>query len=195
MIYHVARDPETKRRVLFVRANEAKKLDPHFESIDVPTDKAGLQAFVQGLFTELDTTEACPPLDSHVEQVPFNAPFEEPTQVSDAPPPTPKPTQPSNEGLRLTVTERIKRMEVEEIVEKILESKGPHFARYLLAGVERLGFLGKAGWDHVHAFLKLHEKAPNMVDRGLTMLVLMQLEALNAPTPQRGKIAPVKEAA
>jgi hypothetical protein len=45
------------RRHLIVRKDEAKKLDPNFEQIDIPTDQEGLKALVEGLWAEIDTLQ------------------------------------------------------------------------------------------------------------------------------------------
>ena len=73
MIYHHCND--NGRTVLVVRQDEARKIDPKFESIDVPTDKAGLMGHLQGLHDriyeleqQLATTAPPDPTDVEPEQ-------------------------------------------------------------------------------------------------------------------------------
>ena len=57
MKFHVARNGEG-RRIVHTVAAEAKAEDPGYVSIDIPTDKPGLQTWYQDQLDEIDATSS-----------------------------------------------------------------------------------------------------------------------------------------
>lgn len=53
MIFYVALDENGNKQLRGTQA-DARAVNRNFEQIDIPTDKAGLMAFVQDLYTKLD---------------------------------------------------------------------------------------------------------------------------------------------
>jgi hypothetical protein len=59
MIFYLALDDEGRRQLRGTQA-DAKAVNRNFEQIDIPTDKAGLMAFVQELYNEIDNSGTHP---------------------------------------------------------------------------------------------------------------------------------------
>ena len=72
MKFHVARNEEG-RRIVHTVAAEAKAEDPKFVSIDIPTDKPGLQEWYQRQLDEIDAQTGGSPSDANEETDSGNA--------------------------------------------------------------------------------------------------------------------------
>jgi hypothetical protein len=112
------------------------------------------------------------------------------------------PLPDENEAKRRLVA-MLQSMRVDEIEQKILDSKGAAFARYLLAGIGRLGELGQEGWLEMQAFRNQFQNAESSTvgkknatrvqeveERGLRYLALAQIADLDTQKPpaSRGRI-------
>jgi hypothetical protein len=89
MIFYIALDDAGHRQLCGTQA-DAKAINKNFEQIDIPTDKPGLMAFVQGLYDEANFVE---PVDDEVGCALFKEPVTSPisAEVFD-PPPAAKPS-------------------------------------------------------------------------------------------------------
>lgn len=81
MIFYLAIDNNNQTKIVGTQA-DAKALNPQFEQIDIPVDKAGLMAWIQQMLNE--TLNAIPPTISE------DGPMPEPGPVIELPP-EPKP--------------------------------------------------------------------------------------------------------
>lgn len=102
-------------------------------------------------------------------------------------PPTPPPPAATNTDAvasqKRQLAQALKGMEVEAIEERILDMKGPAFGRVMAASVERLGALGRDGWQALRGHLEAFTM-PTNYDRGLNILALGQIERLNEEKPR-----------
>lgn len=53
MIFYIATDENGQRQLRGTQA-DAKAVNKNFEQVDIPTDKTGLMAYIQDLFTKID---------------------------------------------------------------------------------------------------------------------------------------------
>lgn len=181
---------------------EVKKAKLPYEVLEIETDKDSLidrfNAYEERIEALQQQIAGGPP--PVVEQA--SAPSEAAPQPQVAPTPAAKLPD-ADEAKRRLVT-MLQNMRVDEIEDKIMESKGAPFARYLLAGIARLGELGQAGWSEVRAFREFYTgDAPAISpkgkagringseERGLRLLALSLIADLDTQKPpaSRGKIA------
>lgn len=152
---------------------EAQKTGQSWEKVAIPVDSHGLIDYLNGIIERERATPGVEPAavdqdqsdDAPAEEIPLAAPVSAPA---------------SDEAeMRRKLALQLRGLEADAIEEKIAESKGPVFARFLLAGIERLGVLGPQGWEQMQAFLDRDYQRPGCVDRGLRYLSLAQIASLN----------------
>lgn len=154
------------------------------KKVAIPVGHQELIDYINGIITRSAASPGTPPASGE-------------TQVEErpSPPVTPPPAPRLNEdAAKERLAQVLRGMQTEHIEKHILESKGAQFGRYFVAALERFGGLGVEGWRQVHAFLRLHHSQIGVYDRGLHQLALLQIEAMNTPPEQRGKIAPTEKA-
>lgn len=114
----------------------------------------------------------------------LDVPNVEPQPAAAPPPPLPEtPAAPKTEdhaAMRRKLATELRGMEVEAIEERILDMKGPAFGRVMAASVERLGALGKEGWQSLRGHFELFSM-PTNYDRGLHLLALAQIDRMDEP--------------
>jgi len=169
---------------------DAKKADPKFVEHDVPTIKEELMGYVNNLLEEIDRAKLPATV---IEGEPTTA-AQAPAAGVETPAEAPPPRTPLDEAeAKRKMVAMLQSMRVEEIEDKIMESKGSAFARYLLAGIARLGELGAVGWRDFQAQRQVcGEKEADMTgkkgknlriahsdERGLRYLALAQVADLD----------------
>lgn len=161
----------------FVRTQAEIPKGQPTEKVEVPVGSQELCDFLNTLIAYERSQAKMTPTDLLV-----GHPDEPETQPEAAPPPPP-PAAPDTEAVasqKRQLAQALRGMEVEAIEERILDMKGPAFGRIMAASVERMGALGKDGWQALRGHLDLFTM-PTNYDRGLLALSLGQIERLDEP--------------
>jgi hypothetical protein len=179
---------------------EVKKEKLAYEVLEIDTDKDALIERFNGYEERIERLTAMIPaggeaIPSREQQLDEGYNLAGEQEAAPPPPPAAKPLDEAEAKRKMVAM--LQGMRTEEIENKILESRGNAFARYLLAGISRLGELGAAGWRDVQGFRNqfgdaeaetgtkkgVTTRIPGSEERGLRYLALAQIEALNPPEP------------